>query len=160
MRGTEVTYHEICAENFFVGTTVFLTLALPPAWELTMGAGRPEVTASHRHDGRRWVATGDAWYVLDDPVRRWAMEVRLNARPADRPRRAIAIPDATVAGHPAQIVWKRRRRGLFQRWTVTYVTLTFHCPHTRRYLKVEFSGRPPDEAFEEVLQAARYLRCH
>lgn len=160
MKGADLVQHEIATGNVLVGTSIFLSLALPKTWDITIGAGRPEITASHEHDGRRWVATGDAWYILHDTGRRWAMEIRITAKLPNRSRREIAVPDVTIAGHPACVTWKRRRRGFIKRWSVTYVTVEFHCPHTERKLRLEFSGRLPDEAFQEMVKAARYARCH
>jgi hypothetical protein len=160
VKGSDLVYHEIASNNILLGSSIFLTLGLPQSWDISMGAGRPEITASHEHNGRRWVATGDAWYILHDPGRRWAMEVRLTAK---LPRRsgAEAIPqEITIAGHPARVTWARRQRGLIKRWTVTYVTVEFHCPHTDRQLRLEFSGRVPDEAFVEIIEAAKFIRCH
>jgi hypothetical protein len=160
VKGTDLVHHEIVVNNILLGASTFLSLALPQTWDISMGAGRPEITASHERNGRRWVATGDAWYVLHDSDRHWAMEVRLTAKVPKRSRNAISISEITVAGHPASIIWNRRKRGLIKRWSVTYVTVEFYCPRTERQLKVEFSGRVPDEAFQEVVEATRYVRCH
>jgi hypothetical protein len=160
VKSTDVVRHEIAAGNILIGASTFLSLALPKTWDISMGAGRPEVTASHEHDGRRWVATGDAWYILHDTGRRWAMEVRMTAKLPRRSRRERSIPEITVAGHPASVTWKRRRRGFIKRWSVTYVTVEFYCPHTERQLRLEFSGRVPDEAFQEMVEATKYVRCH
>ncbi len=156
----DLIYHEIAASNMLVGDTKFLVLPLPSAWEISIGAGRPEVTASHVRDEQRWVASGDAWYVLYNEGRRWAMELRLSAKPAGRFQEEPAVPELTVAGHPAAVSWASRRRGLIKRWSVTYVTVTFYCAKTGRRLSVEFSGRLPDEAFREMVETARYIRCH
>ena len=150
-------HHEIAANNILVGASTFLTLALPPAWDITLGAGRPEITASHERHGRRWVVTGDAWYILHNPTQRWAMEVRLTASPSSR---TLSTSGMTVAGHPARVTWKRRKRGFIKRWPVTYVNVEFYCPQTDRQLNLEFSGRVPDEVFQEVIEASRHVRCH
>lgn len=160
MKGTDLVHHEIVANNILLGASTFLSLALPQTWDISMGAGRPEITASREHNGQRWVATGDAWYILHDPDRRWAMEIRLTAKLPKRSREAISVSEITVAGHPASIIWNQRKRGLIKRWSVTYVTVEFYCPRTERELKMEFSGRVPDEAFQEVVEATRYARCH
>ncbi|MBN1993636.1 MAG: hypothetical protein JW953_13125 [Anaerolineae bacterium] len=161
MAGAElVRQHEIAINNVLLGASTFISLALPPGWEIVMGAGSPEVTASHRHNGRRWVATGDAWYILHHPGRRWAMELRLTASLPPRSRRETILPELTVAGHPASVTWKQRKRGFIKRWPVTYVTVEFFCPHTKRQLRLEFSGSPLPEAFEEVLAVIKYARCH
>jgi hypothetical protein len=88
------------------------------------------------------------------------MEVRLTAKPVGRSPGEIAVPDLTIAGHSALVTWQRRKRGLIKRWSVTYVTVEFHCLHTDRQLKLEFSGRAPDEAFQEIVEVSRYARCH
>jgi hypothetical protein len=88
------------------------------------------------------------------------MEVRLTVQPARRVPQEISIPEVTIAGHPATVTWQRRKRGLFKRWSVTYVTVKFHCPRTERRLKLEFSGRVSDDAFQEMIEASRYVRCH
>jgi hypothetical protein len=160
VKGAELVHHEIAANNVLIGASTFLSLALPKTWNISMGAGRPEITASHEHNGRRWVATGDGWYLLHDPERRWAMEVRLTAKLPKGSREETSMPEVTVAGHPARVTWARRRRGFIKRWSVTYVTVEFYCPHTERQLRLEFSGRVPDEAFQEMIEATRYVRCH
>ena len=160
MKAADLIHHEIATANPLFGAATFLSLALPKTWDISIGAGRPEITGSTQHNGQRWVATGDAWYILHNPGRRWAMEVRLTAKLPGRNRREIAVPGLTVAGHPARVAWQQRRRGFIKRWPVTYVTVQFHCPHTERQLRVEFSGRLPDEAFQELVEAARYIRCH
>ncbi|MBN1220519.1 MAG: hypothetical protein JXM69_16470 [Anaerolineae bacterium] len=160
MTGAELVHHEIAVNNILLGASTFLSLALPPTWEISMGAGRPEITASHQHNGRRWVVAGDAWYILHEPERHWAMEVRLTAKLPTRPRGTVSVPELTVAGHPARVAWNRRRRGFIKRWPVTYVTVEFFCPQTGRQLRLEFSGRAPDDAFEEIVAAAKYARCH
>ncbi len=160
MQAADLIRHEIAAGNILMGNSTFLSLALPQTWTISIGAGRPEITASQERNGRRWVATGDAWYILHDAGRRWAVEVRLTAKPAGHSPPAVSVPALTVAGHPAAVTWQRRKRGLIKRWPVTYVTVEFHCPLTERRLKLEFSGRAPDEAFQEIIEAAQYIRCH
>lgn len=160
MKGSDLVYHEIASKNILLGSSVFLTLALPKTWDISIGAGPPEITASHEHDGRRWVATGDGWYILHDPGRHWALEVRLTAKLPGRSVQEPSLREITVAGHPARVNWDRRKRGFIQRWNVTYVTVEFHCPHTDRQLRLEFSGRVPDEAFVELIEAAKFIRCH
>ena len=86
--------------------------------------------------------------------------MRLTAKLPGRSGRAAATPELTVAGHPARVTWQRRKRGFFKRWLVTYVIVEFQCPQTERQLKLEFSGRVADEAFQEMIEAAKYVRCH
>lgn len=160
MQGADLVHHEIVANNLLLGASYFLSLALPPSWNISMGAGRPEITASSERNGRRWVTAGDAWYVLHEPERRWAMEIRLTAASPKRSRSVVSVPELTIAGHPARVTWNRRRRGFIKRWSVTYVTAEFLCPQTERQLRLEFSGRVPDDAFEEIIEAAKYARCH
>lgn len=160
MKRADVVQHRIAINNVFVGVSDFLSLALPPGWEITLGAGPPEVTASHQRNGRRWVATGDAWYILHNPAHRRAMEMRLTARLPGRSPLQASGPEITVAGHPARVTWKRRKRGFIKRWEVTYVTVEFVCPRTERRLKLEFSGRTSDTVFQEVVDAIQFLRCH
>jgi hypothetical protein len=160
MTPANLIQHEIAANNIFIGPSTFLSLALPQTWNITLGAGRPEVTGSREHSGRRWVATGDAWYVLHDQSRRWAMEVRLTAKLLPNSPPKNFPPDMTIAGHPACVVWTQRKRGFIKRWLVTYVTVEFCCPHTDRLLRLEFSGSAPEEAFREIVEAVRYTRCH
>jgi hypothetical protein len=143
-----------------MGNSTFLSLALPKPWTISIGAGRPEITASHERNGRRWVATGDAWYILHDGDRRWAVEMRLSAKPVGRSPKPASVQESTIAGHPATVTWQRRKRGFIKRWLVTYVTVEFHCPLTDRQLRLEFSGRAPDEAFQEIIEATQYVRCH
>jgi hypothetical protein len=86
--------------------------------------------------------------------------MRLSARPMSRSPQAVSISGITIAGHPATVTWQRRKRGFIKRWLVTYVIVEFHCPPTDRQLRLEFSGRAPDEAFQEIVEATQYVRCH
>ena len=160
VKGADLVHHDIAIANVLVGASTFISLALPKTWDILKGAGHPEVTATHERNGRRWIATGDAWYILHNPDQHWAMELRLTAKLPGRSGRAAATPELTVAGHPARVTWQRRKRGFFKRWVVTYVTVEFQCPQTERQLKLEFSGRVADEAFQEMIEAAKYVRCH
>lgn len=155
----ELVPHEIVVGNILWGKAHFLTLHLPPEWDLAPGVGHPEIVASHERQNRRWVASGDAWYVLYNPQRRWAMELHLVARPR-RTRNEAVVPSLLVAGHPAAVRRESRRRGLWRRWDVTYVTVTFECPATDRQVKLEFSGRCEQAAFEEILRFVPAFRCH
>jgi hypothetical protein len=160
VQAADLIHHDIAAGNFLLGHSIFLSLALPKTWAISLGVGRPEITASHERNGQRWVATGDAWYTLHDAGRRWAMEIRLTAKPASRSPFQISVPEVTIAGHPATVAWQRRKRGFIKRWWVPYVTIEFYGRRPERQLKLEFSGRVPDEAFQEIIEATRYVRCH
>lgn len=155
-----LTRHDIFASNLILGESLFLSLHLPPGWELAPGVSRPEVVAAHERRNKRWVANGDAWYVVHDHERGWALELAIRIR---TPIRSNGIPESAVSagGHPASVNWKERRRGLpWRRHTVTFMTLAYGCPHTERRIELEFSGWCPYEGFREILSALEYVRCH
>lgn len=157
----DLTDHVIQAGNPLLGVSRFFTLRLPPAWNLAPGVSRPEIDASHERRRVRWVATGAFWYVVYDGERRWAMEFIGRVRPfSSRPLKPGSEP-ASVAGHPAQLSWRTRRRGLFhKRHDVRFMILEFDCPQSERRLRLEFSGWCPEAGFREVLASLEHLRCH
>jgi len=160
---TDLVRHDIAASNLLLGDSLFLSLGLPPGWELAPGVGRPEVIANHERGGKKWVASGRAWYVVFDAERRWAMELMLQVGALSRRwnRAPVGeVTEVTVHGHPATVRWREGRRGLFRRHTITFLRVEFDCPVSERHLVVEFSGRCPREGFEEMLAAIPYLRCH
>jgi hypothetical protein len=67
--------HDIYVSNLIFGEALFMGLKLPPAWDLGPGVSHPEIAAAHDRRGRKWVVTGDAWYVVFDAERKWAMEL-------------------------------------------------------------------------------------
>ena len=156
---SELVNHEIFAQNLILGESLFLILKLPPHWQLAPGVSRPEIHATHERRGRKWVATGSAWYVIYDGERNWALELAISSRPArNKPRENGSI---SIAGHPAQLRWNEKRRGLpWQRHTVRYMTVDFECSQSERELKLEFSGWCPEEGFQEILQSVKQLQCH
>lgn len=157
----ELIKHEIFADNLILGKSLFLELHLPPEWQLAPGVGRPEVHSMHERRYRKYVAYGDAWYVLHDDDRRWAVEFAISIRSGQMKEPKSPGESASVAGHPARVRWTEKRRGLpWQRHNVTFMTMHFECPQTDRYLKLDFSGWCPEEGFREILQLMRFSRCH
>lgn len=155
--------HRIFAQNLLLGESLFITLRLPEEWELAPGVSRPEVHATHERAHRRWVASGDAWYVVYHKGKRWAMEVAISSRPLNN-RKKFPPPSAEtapVSTHTASVRWRTRRRGLpWRRHDVTFLTVEFACPETERALKIEFSGWCPPQGFEAMLTALAQSRCH
>jgi len=153
--------HRIQAGNPIMGSSQFFTLHLPPAWNLTSGAGHPEIVASHERREIKWVVNGNFYFILFDGQRRWAMEFIGRLRPiSDRPLKP-AIESASVSGHPAGVRWTTRRRGLpWRRHDITYMMVDYDCPYSERRVSLEFSGVCPEEGFREVLAALKLLRCH
>lgn len=150
-----------------MGRSLLFDLNLPPHWHLAPGVSRPEVNAIfRRNDEEKFVVSGNAWYVVYDGNRGWALEFAAQIRPLannkvnapmDTPKGEVI----SVANHPAEISWKVRRRGLpWQRHDVKYMTVSFKCHHTERRLCLEFSGWCPQEGFEEILKSLRFLKCH
>lgn len=153
--------HQIFARNLLLGESLFLTLNLPPEWQLAPGVSRPEIHATHNRRNRKWVATGEAWYVIFDEQRNWALELAISTRPARN--KNVDHHDETVAigNHPARLQWKEKRRGLpWKRHTVTFMTVDFECPQSERHLKLELSGWCPQEGFQEILNSLKELSCH
>jgi hypothetical protein len=153
--------HDIYADNLLLGKSLLFTLSLPPEWQLAPGVSRPEVFATHERHNRKWVATGRAWYVVFDGERHWAFELAASIHPFPNSPRTPTSEPLSIAGHPAQLRWKKKRRGLpWQRHTVTFMTVDFDCPLSERHLQLELSGWCPAEGFQEILQALRHLGCH
>ena len=153
--------HVIEAGNPIMGGSRFFTLRLPAMWNLTSGAGQPEVDASHERRDVKWVVNGGFWYILYDEERRWALEFTGRLRPFSQRALKPAAEHTAVSGHPAEVYWASRRRGLpWQRHTVTYMTVEYDCLQSERHISLEFSGRCPEEGFREVLAALQTLRCH
>ena len=158
--GAQVS-HEIYADNLLLGKSMLLTLHLPPAWQLAPGVGRPEVVATHERGGSTWVVTGDAWYVLVEEERRWALEMAVRVRPPGQGGTLPGGEAVSVAGHPGVLRWRERRRGLpWKRHRVTFMTLDFDCPHSERSIRLDFSGWCPRAGFQEILQAAGGTQGH
>jgi hypothetical protein len=115
----------------------------------------------HKRRHKNWVVTGAAWYVVYHGEKGWAMEMSTRIRPMGNKSPDVSQELLSVAGHPAQVTWKTKRRGLpWNRHDVTFMTVRFDCPISERNLQIEFSGWCPPEGFQEILKTLRYLRCH
>jgi hypothetical protein len=153
--------HDIYAGNTLLGDALFLTLNLPPEWQLTGGVGRPDIVASHERRGKTWVANGSGWYVVFDQQRRWALEVAIHIRQPRKNKSPLPGEALYVNGHTAGITRKIERRGPpWRRHDVSFITVGFECPYSERHLELEFSGWCPAEGFQEIIQALSHLRCH
>ena len=158
----EVVPHEIRLRNLIFGTTRLLRLTLPAGWELDKGLAPPEVSAAHERQGQRWAATARAWYVVYHPELRWAAELAIRIAPS-APKRAQdeEAQPLEVNGHPATVRVHQKRRGLpWRRHTVTFLTIAWTCPHTERYIELEYSGWCPEEGFAALRAAAAQIGCH
>jgi hypothetical protein len=157
----DLVSHKIFAENLLLGESLFLTLKLPPNWELAPGVSRPEIHATHDRRSKKWVASGNAWYVIYDTQQGWAMELAILTRPPRNRVREIESETVSIGGHPASLRWKVTRRGLpWQRHTVTFMIVEFDCLDSERHVKLELSGWCPDKGFQEVLGSLKRLSCH
>lgn len=157
----ETIEHVLEAANPIIGSARFLSLRLGESWDLAPGVGHPEINASHERRSTRWVANGDFWYVVYDHDRHWAMEFHGSFRPDLLGRQRSGSELVSVAGHPAEVRWTNRRRGLpWRRHDVTYLTVEYDCPQSERSISLEFSGWCPEEGFREVLTGLAHLVCH
>lgn len=153
--------HDIYASNPLLGDSLFLTLNLPPQWQLGPGVSRPDIAASHERRHKIWVANGSGWYVIYDKERRWALELAIHIGDLQKNSNGVSNDLLSINGHPAKLSWKTKRRGLpWQRHDVTFMTVEYDCPLSERHVTLEFSGWCPREGFDEVLEAARAARCH
>lgn len=154
--------HEIFAGNLVLGPSKLIDLNLPDRWQLAPGVSRPEVNAVNRPDeDLAWVVNGNAWYVVYETEEGWALELALNIRPGNEASFQPAGEPFSISGHPAEVSWKVRRRGLpWRRHDVTFMTVAFSCPQTERKFKLEFSGWCPAEGFTAIRDALRTMRCH
>lgn len=158
---TGVVTHDIKIRNLIMGTSRLLELTLPEGWELTKGVGAPEVSAVHERQGKRWAATARAWYVVYHPERRWAAELAVRVFPTAPKNPPAGVLPFEVSGHTATVRVHQRRRGLpWRRHTVTFLTIAWTCPHSDRYIELEYSGWCPQEGFEALKQAAARAGCH
>jgi len=115
----------------------------------------------HERANKKWVASGDAWYVIYHHEKRWAMELAVKIRPAS----ANSLPEGgesvSINRHPGILTWKEKKRGLpWKRHLVTFMNVAFECPHTDRRITLEFSGWCPEEGFYEILKGLEQLGCH
>lgn len=159
-RPPDFVSHEISAKNPLLGASRFVTLWLPPDWDIAPGVGGPEIVASHERNDDKWVASGRAWYVLYNRETRWAMEFRIDVGPLRGGRKKTTAEPATAGGHDASVTWRERGRGIIRRKRVTYMIVDYNCPLSERWLRFEFSGRCEQEAFRALLACVPYWRCH
>jgi hypothetical protein len=153
--------HDIDVGNIVYGTARFITLWLPQSWDIAPGVGRPEVVAAHDRQQRKWIASGQAWYVVFHRQQGWAMELLLESSHRRRDAAGAAGQEVIhVQGHPAVVRRWQRRRGLFRPRTITFVEVQFNCEQSDRHLRLELSGRCPPEGFEEMLAVVPEWRCH
>ncbi|HEY58465.1 MAG TPA: hypothetical protein G4O04_08020 [Anaerolineae bacterium] len=157
----EVILHEIRLRNLVFGSLRLLRLALPAGWELEKGLAPPEVSATHERGGQRWAVTARAWYVVYHPAHRWAAELTIRIAPSPPKRSPNGAQPFQVNGHPATVRVHQKRRGLpLRRHTVTFLTIAWTCPHTDRYIELEYSGWCPEEGFTALRQATTQVACH
>lgn len=98
---------------------------------------------------------------MHQPQEKWALELALNLRPSGKAAAQAEGGEISIAGHPARLGWRTRRRGLpWNRHDVTFMTIDFTCPLSERRIQLEFSGWCPERGFQEMLQAMRELSCH
>lgn len=157
----EITPHDIRLRNLVLGTARLLQLTLPAEWALDKGLAPPEVSAAHERHGERWAAAARAWYVVYHPERRWAAELAIRIAPQAPKGWEAEGTRFEVNGHPAQVRVRQKRRGLpWRRHTVTFLTIAWVCPHTERYIELEYSGWCPEEGFAALQEAAAQVGCH
>lgn len=151
--------HDIDVGNIVYGSARFMTLRLPETWDLAPGVGRPEIIAAHDRHQRKWIASGQAWYVLYHRQLGWAMELMLTARALKKQLRETG-ETTSIHGHAAFIRRWQRRRGLFRPKTISFVEVQFNCPQSDRFLSVELSGRCPLEGFDQMVGLLAEWWCH
>ncbi len=152
--------HDIAVGNILYGSAHFITLRLPEVWEIAPGVGRPEIVAVHERNQRKWIVSGQAWYVVFHRELGWVMELMLESRT----RRKLKVhgpgESIEVYGHQAQVRRWQRRRGIFRPRTITFVEVTYNCESSDRLLRLELSGRCPPEGFEQMLALLTKWWCH
>jgi len=115
----------------------------------------------HERENQKWVATGDAWYVVYHNETKWALELAVKIRPLTGSNNKDVGQSIAVNQHPGRISWTHKRRGLpWNRHTVTFMNVSFSCPQTERLIRLEFRGWCPREGFDEILQALEHIGCH
>jgi hypothetical protein len=154
----DLTTHDISAANLLFGSGAFLALALPQGWELAPGQARPEIAACHVRGQRRWVASGDAWYVVRHDGGQVALELAIAIRAS---RRSQAGSERVRIGeHWAEVRHWVRRRGFLRRWPVHFSQVRWRCEPTERDITITLSSRAPHAAFAEVLAGLCGVSCH
>lgn len=156
---TELVPHEIAAANLLLGASRFITLWMPPEWDLAPGVGRPEIVAAHERKNVKWVASGKAWYVIYNSEKNWVMELKLEV---SHPRRSLRAGTEllTVDGHDAQVRWWSKGRGVLRRRQITYMDVAYVCPQSERSISIELSGRCEEDGFRGLLSLIPEWRCH
>lgn len=157
----DLVRHDITISNILYGGAHLITLRLPEAWDIASGVGRPEIMAAHTLRDRRWVASGRAWYVLYHRQLGWAMELLVESGAIRK--RWQPQPDGElteVHGHVASVRRWQRRRGVLRPKTITFVEVTYNCEQSKRFMRMEVSGRCPPEGFEEMLRLISGWWCH
>jgi hypothetical protein len=161
MPAPELVRHDIAVSNVLYGGANFMTLRLPETWDIAPGVGRPEIVAVHDRGGRKWIASGQAWYVLYHRELGWAMELMLESSAL---KRRLGPPDSgetlDIHSHRARVRRWQRKRGLFRPKMITFVEVGFNCEQSERYMRYELSGRCPPEGFEQMLGFMREWWCH
>ena len=157
----DLVSHDIFADNLLLGKSLMFSLRLSPDWHLAPGVGRPEVAATHDRMGKKWVVTGDAWYVVYHNQRKWAVEMAAHIRPVPENEPPSTGKTISINQHPGYVSWRSKKRGLpWNRHMVTFMEVVFNCPYSERQIKFEVSGWCPQEGFEEVLQSLQHTGCH
>lgn len=155
-----LTRHDIDVGNILYGTARFITLWLPEEWDIAPGVGHPEVVAAHDRLQRKWIASGQAWYVVFHRQHGWAMELALESGRQRSLPGGAGQETIQVQGHHATVRRWQRKRGLFRPRIITYVEIRFNCEPSDRQLRLELSGRCPPEGFNAVLASVPEWRCH
>lgn len=159
-RPPDLVSHEIAAKNPLLGASRFITLWLPDEWDIAPGVGGPEIVASHERNNDKWVASGKAWYVVYNRDTHWAMEFRIDVGPLRSEKGPVTAEMLSVDGHDARVRWKERGRGIIRRKRITYMEVSYNCPLSERWMRLEFSGHCGEEAFRALLSYIPYWRCH
>ncbi len=160
LAGEALVRHDVAVSNIIYGVANFMTVRLPEIWDLAPGVGHPEIVAVHERNKRKWIVSGQAWYVVYHRELGWAMELVLESRTRRPIKARTGAENLVVQGHEACVRRWQRRRGLLHRRTITYIEVTYNCESSDRQIRVELSGRCPAEGFEAMLAVIPEWYCH
>lgn len=157
--------HVVAAENFLLGPTNFVVVALPEGWKLLRGTSPPEVDSNRLFGDVQWVTSGRSPHLLIQPERRTGAEMHILIH---RGRRSLeklkaspgARPFPVQSGHEAFFLLHQVRRGLWWGSVENGVRLAVFCDRTDRTITLEIAGRIGEAEIDELLEALQGVECH
>jgi len=162
----ETKDHLIAATNILFGLAKFLILPLPKAWRFGREICPPEVDSNTRRGDSLWVASGRASHVVFNSDERIGLELTVSISKGKRgefkPKLSQIKEQGAIrlGGHKANYALGEVERGLFKKKVAQRLQLSFYCHKTNRTIALEFTGKCPLDALNQILEAISLLQCH